>query len=59
MGVFVKKNNNDNTMYQTMANRIIPDTSTEAKLNNQLELAIYTEDKLADLVKEKGRKGSR
>ena len=59
MGVFVKKNDNDNTMYQTMANRIIPDTSTEDKLNNQLELAIYTEDKLADLVKEKGRKGTR
>lgn len=59
MGVFVKKNNNDNTMYQTMANRIIPDISTEDKLNSQLELAIYTEDKLADLVKEKGRKGTR
>ena len=42
-----------------MANRIIPDISTEDKLNSQLELAIYTEDKLADLVKEKGRKGTR
>ena len=59
VGVFVKKANNDMTMYQIMANRMIPDISTEVKLNNQLELGETTIKQLTDLVETKSRKGTR
>ena len=47
------------TMYQIMANRMIPDISTEVKLNNQLELGETTIKQLTDLVETKSRKGTR
>ena len=59
VGVFAKKANNDMTMYQIMANRMIPDVSTEEKLNKQLELGEITIKQLTDLVKTKSRKGTR
>ena len=58
-GVFVKKDDNDIHMYTTMANRMIPDISTERLLSYQLELAEKTEEELKKLVQEKGRKGTR
>lgn len=58
-GVFVKKTDNDNTMYQIMATRSMQDISTDDKLNRSLALASYTEEELISLVKEKGRKGTR
>ena len=59
VGVFTKKANNDMTMYQTMANRMIPDVTTEEKLNKQLELGEITLKQLTDLVEVKRRKGTR
>lgn len=59
VGVFAKKANNDMTMYQTMANRMIPDVTTEEKLNKQLELGKITLKQLTDLVEVKRRKGTR
>lgn len=59
VGVFAKKANNDMTMYQTMANRMIPDVTTEEKLNKQLELGEITLKQLTDLVEVKRRKGTR
>lgn len=59
VGVFAKKSDNDMTMYRTMRNRLIPDTSSEDKLNKQLCLATYTEEELERIVLEKGRKSSR
>lgn len=59
MGVFVKKANNDMTMYQTMANRMIPDVSTEEKLAKQLEIGELTNKQLKELLLTKGRKGTR
>ena len=45
--------------YQTMANRMIPDVTTEEKLNKQLELGEITLKQLTDLVEVKRRKGTR
>ena len=59
VGVFTKKANNDMTMYQTMANRMIPDVTTEEKLNKQLELGEITLKQLTNLVEVKSRKGTR
>lgn len=59
VGVFAKKANNDMTMYQTMANRMIPDVTTEEKLNKQLELGEITLKQLTNLVEVKSRKGTR
>lgn len=59
MGVFTKKDDNNIMMYQIMANRMMPDVSTEEKLNKQLELGEITIKQLADLVQTKGRKGTR
>lgn len=47
------------TMYQTMANRMIPDVTTEEKLNKQLELGEITLKQLTNLVEVKRRKGTR
>lgn len=58
-GVFVKKADNDNTMYQVMASRSIQDISTEDKLNRAIALGKHTEEELSHYVKEKGRKGTR
>ena len=59
VGVFAKKANNDMTMYQTMANRMIPDVTTEEKLNKQLELGEIILKQLTNLVEVKSRKGTR
>lgn len=59
LGVFAKKTNNDMTMYGRIINRMIPDVDTNKKLEIQLELATRTEKELENLVKEKGRKGTR
>lgn len=59
MGVFTKKDDNNIMMYQIMANRMMPDVSTEEKLNKQLELGEITIKQLTDLVETKGRKGTR
>ena len=59
IGVFIKKANTKTAIYQIMANRMIPDVSTEEKLNKQLELGEITIKQLADLVQTKGRKGTR
>lgn len=58
-GVFVKKDNNDITMYNTMSKRPLPDISTEEKLEHELLVAKYTEETLQKMVEEKSRKGSR
>ena len=59
IGVFIKKANTKPAIYQIMANRMIPDVSTEEKLNKQLELGEITIKQLADLIQTKGRKGTR
>lgn len=45
--------------YQTMANRMIPDVSTEEKLAKQLEIGELTNKQLNELLLTKGRKGTR
>ena len=59
MGVFVKRVNKDIDTYFAMANRMIPDVSTEEKLKKQLELGETTIKQLTDLVETKSRKGTR
>lgn len=57
--VFVKKCTNNALLYSKLASRNEPDISTEEKLNRQLELSAYNERQLEELVREKGRKGTR
>ena len=45
--------------YQTMANRMIPDVSTEEKLAKQLKIGELTNKQLNELLLTKGRKGTR
>lgn len=59
LGVFAKKANNDMTMYSRIINRILPEIDTDSKLSIKLELADQTEAELEELVKTKGRKGTR
>jgi len=59
-GVFIKKDNNDIVMYNTMSRRQIPDVSTDEKLRHELSVvAAYTEEELKKMVAKKARKGSR
>ena len=45
--------------YQTMANSMIPDVSTEEKLAKQLKIGELTNKQLNELLLTKGRKGTR
>lgn len=58
-GVFVKKDDNAETMYTSMANREIPDINTDDKYDAELSTAAVTEEELRKLVSAKGRKGTR
>lgn len=57
--VFAKKCTNNSLLYSKLASRSEPDISTEDKLNKQLELSLYNERQLEELVNFKARKGTR
>ena len=59
MGVAIKKDDNDIHMYNSMANRLVPNINTEEQLNKELTFANITEEQLEKYVKEKARKGNR
>lgn len=59
MGVFTKKDDNNIMMYQTIANRIVTDISSDIKLKRALDIAEITEKELENIVQTKGRKGTR
>ena len=59
MGVFTKKDDNNIMMYQTIANRIVTDISSDIKLKRALDIAEITEKELKNIVQTKGRKGTR
>lgn len=59
MGVFTKKDDNNIMMYQTIANRIVTDISSDIKLKRALDIAEITEKELENIVQTKGRKGAR
>lgn len=59
MGVFTKKDDNNIMMYQTIANRIVTDISSDIKLKRALDVAEITEKELENIVQTKGRKGTR
>lgn len=59
MGVFTKKDDNNIMMYQTIANRIVTDISSDIKLRKALDIAEITEKELENIVQTKGRKGTR
>ena len=46
-------------MYQTIANRIVTDISSDIKLKRALDIAEITEKELENIVQTKGRKGTR
>jgi hypothetical protein len=59
IGAFTKKGDNDRQMYTTMGNRLIPDTSSQEKLENQLIFSKEVEKEFDNLVSTKSRKGNR
>ena len=59
MGVLTKKDDNNIMMYQTIANRIVTDISSDIKLKRALDIAEITEKELENIVQTKGRKGTR
>ena len=58
-GVFCKKADNDETQYNNITNRTVPQIDKDENLRIYLGLAEKTEAELAKLVREKGRKASR
>ena len=58
-GVFAKKANNDDRTYKKLKNRAIPLFETDKEIEEYLELAKNVEKNLEELVKTKGRKGTR
>ena len=59
VGVFIKKDNSYSKKSTEIKNRAVPIINTEEELQRYLELAVKTENDLAEKVKTEGRNYSR